>query len=130
MALHRLKKNKLWIWKAYDHLGHKLIDWQCGNRDCATLEILLDRLKAYKVVFYLTDKFEAYKSLIPNNRLFQGKDGTHAIERNNGRQRHWFGRFRRKSIMVSKSAYMVNITMAIFAAVHINKTLILPSTLC
>jgi hypothetical protein len=31
---------------------------------------------------------------------------TDAIERNHYRQRHWFGRFKRKSIMVSKSKEM------------------------
>jgi insertion element IS1 protein InsB len=43
-----------------------------------------------------------------------------AIERNNGRQRHWFARFRRKSIVVSKSFRMVELTMALFARFHVN----------
>jgi insertion element IS1 protein InsB len=50
-----------------------------------------------------------------------GKDKTVEIEQNNGAQRHWFARFRRKSIVVSKSREMVDVTMAIFAAVHVNK---------
>ena len=50
-----------------------------------------------------------------------GKDKTVEIERNNGVQRHWFARFRRKSIVVPKSKEMVDITMAIFAAIHVNK---------
>jgi insertion element IS1 protein InsB len=39
---------------------------------------------------------------------------THAIERHHGRQCHGFGRFKRKSIMVSKSKEMVDLTMALF----------------
>lgn len=57
---------------------------------------------------------------ISENDLFQGKSGTVAIERNNGRQRHWFARFRRKSIVVSKSLHMVELTMALFARFHVN----------
>lgn len=126
MALRKKKDNKLWIWKAYDSNRGKLLDWECGDRDNATLEKLLKRLEKFDVVFYFTDGYEPYRSLLPKKKLFQGKDGTHAIERNNGRQRHWFARFRRKSIVVSKTKEMVNITMAIFAAVVVNKTVKLP----
>src|SRR3954449_7185248 len=38
------KKNKLWIWLAFDRSGQRLIDWECGNRDAATLNRLLERL--------------------------------------------------------------------------------------
>jgi IS1 family transposase len=30
------KKNKLWIWLAFDRSGQRLVDWECGNRDAAT----------------------------------------------------------------------------------------------
>jgi insertion element IS1 protein InsB len=60
---------------------------------------------------------------ISENDLFQGKSGAVAIERNNGSQRHWFARFRRKSIVVSKSLYMVELTMALFARFHVRKCL-------
>jgi insertion element IS1 protein InsB len=45
---------------------------------------------------------------------------THAIERHHGRQCHGFGRFKRKSIMVSKSKEMVDLTMALFAKFWVN----------
>ena len=45
---------------------------------------------------------------------------THAIERHHGRQRHGFGRFKRKSIIVSKSKGMVDLTMALFAKFWVN----------
>jgi insertion element IS1 protein InsB len=45
---------------------------------------------------------------------------THAIERHHSRQRHGFGRFKRKSIMVSKSKEMVDLTMALFAKFWVN----------
>jgi insertion element IS1 protein InsB len=45
---------------------------------------------------------------------------THEIERTHGRQRHWFGRFKRKSIIVSESTEMVDLTMALFARFWVN----------
>jgi insertion element IS1 protein InsB len=45
---------------------------------------------------------------------------THAIERNHCRQRHWFGRFKRKSIIISKAQAMVDLTMALFAKLWVN----------
>ena len=44
---------------------------------------------------------------------------TPAIERNHCRQRHWFGRFKRKSI-IPKSKEMVDLTMALFAKFWVN----------
>ena len=54
--------------------------------------------------------------------MLQSKAETVAIERNNGRQRHRLARFRRKSIVVSKSAEMVDLTLGLFAAYNVNKT--------
>jgi IS1 family transposase len=69
---------------------------------------------------YCTDHWDAYASELPEGKLVQSKAETVAIERNNGRQRHWFARFRRRSIVVSKSLQMVDLTMALFARFHVN----------
>ena len=58
--------------------------------------------------------------MISDEKLFQGKSQTFYLEQNNGRQRHWFARFRRKSIVVSKTIEMVDLTMALFAKFHVN----------
>jgi insertion element IS1 protein InsB len=58
-------------------------------------------------------------SYTPGN-LVQSKAMTQGIERNHCRQRHWFGRFKRKSIIVSKSEEMVDLTMALFAKFWVN----------
>ena len=58
--------------------------------------------------------------MISDDKLFQGKSQTFYLEQNNGRQRHWFARFRRKSIVVSKTIEMVDLTMALFAKFHVN----------
>jgi transposase len=46
------KANQLWIWLAFCRDTGQLVDWQCGDRDQATLDQLLDRLKAWKVRLY------------------------------------------------------------------------------
>ena len=114
------KKNKLWIWKAFSRDTGELIAWECGDRDKATLKKLLTRLEDWQVKVYYTDDWKPYKSLIPAELLVQTKAETHAIERNNCQMRHWFGRFKRKSIIVSKSLERVNATIALFARFRTN----------
>jgi IS1 family transposase len=58
--------------------------------------------------------------VIPSEKLVMSKAHTDAIERNHGRQRHGFGRFKRKSIIVSKSKDIVDLTMALFARFRVN----------
>jgi insertion element IS1 protein InsB len=114
------KRQKLWIWKALDRETGQLLDWECGRRDKATLQKLVDRLAQWDVKVYCTDKWATYASVIPQDILVQSKATTHDIERNHCRQRHWFGRFKRKSIIVSKSTAMVDLTMALFAKFWVN----------
>src|SRR6186713_447183 len=116
------KKNKLWIWLAFDRSGQRLIDWECGNRDAATLNRLLERLKPWSVKLYCTDDYGPYHTLLPVGRHYIGKDETVAIERVNSRLRHWFARFRRRICVVSKALEMVDATIALFAAYHVNGT--------
>ncbi len=109
------KRHKLWIWKALDQGTGQLLDWECGRRDKATLKKMVDRLAQWDVKLYRTDHWAPYASIIPQDKLVQSKATTHAIERNPCRQRHWFGRFKRKPIIISKSKEMVDLTMALFA---------------
>lgn len=48
------------------------------------------------------------------------KARTEGIERNHCRQRHWCGRCKRKSSIISKSKDMVDLTMALFARFRVN----------
>jgi insertion element IS1 protein InsB len=114
------RRRKLWIWKALDRDTGQLLDWECGRRDKATLKKLVDRLLPGDVKVYGTAQWPTYASAIPQDTLVQSKAMTHDIERNHGRQRHWFGRFKRKSIIVSKSKEMVDLTIALFAKFWVN----------
>ena len=114
------KDEKLWIWKAINHATGELIDWECGDRSEKTAASLIERLKKIGARLYIADEYAVYANLIPIGQLYQGKDKTHGIERNNGRQRHWFARFRRRSIVVTKAVWMVDVTMALFARFRVN----------
>jgi insertion element IS1 protein InsB len=92
------------------------VDWECGGRDRATCERLLKRVKRWGARLYCADGWEAYAELLPVGRLYVGKDQTHGIERDHARQRHWLARFRRRSIVVSKSVRMIDASIALFAA--------------
>ncbi len=114
------KDHTLRIWKAINHATGELIDWECGDRSEKTAIAFIERLNKLGVKLYVTDEYAVYTSLIPIGKLYQGKDKADGIERNNGRQRHWFARFRRKSIVVSKAKWMVDVTMALFARFRVN----------
>jgi insertion element IS1 protein InsB len=91
------------------------VDWECGGRDKTTCERLIARLTRWRTRLYCTDAYAAYDVLLPVGQHYTGKDETHGIERDNGRQRHWLARFRRRSIVVSKSKRMVDVSLALFA---------------
>ena len=114
------KAQNLWIWKAYDRHRGRLIDWECGARDEATFRRLFERIARWRPRLICTDHFAPYEKVLAAGRHYQGKDHTVALEQNNGRQRHWVGACRRKSIIVSKSKAMVERRMALFAHLHVN----------
>ncbi len=91
------------------------MDWECGGRDKATCERLIERLQRWRTRLYCTDDYAAYTGLLPLGQHYTGKDETHGIERDNARQRHWLARFRRRSIVVSKTKRMVDVSLALFA---------------
>ena len=78
--------------------------------------------KPWSVTLYCTDDYAPYDTLLPVGRHYIGKDETVAIERINSRLRHWFARFRRRTCVVSKALEMVDATIALFAAYHVNRT--------
>jgi hypothetical protein len=75
---HFVKKRswKLWIWKAFERGTNRLIDWECGNRDQATLDRLLARLKRWSVRLFCTDDWAPYDAALPVGRHYIGKDQT------------------------------------------------------
>ena len=76
---------------------------------------LLERVERWSPRLYCTDDRAAYAALIPQGRLFVGKEETHGIERDHARRRHWPARFRRRTCVVSRAVRMVEASIALFA---------------
>ena len=125
MALSTLKKRQVWIWKAYCRTTKRLIDWECGTRDSETFKKLYRRLKKWNVKIYFTDRYGVYRDFISPKCLIQTKSRTHLIESNNFSQRHWFARFRKRTFCVSHSLHMLDLTMFLFASIHVNYSITL-----
>jgi insertion element IS1 protein InsB len=79
------------------------------------LKKMVDRLGQWDVQGYGTDQGATYAAVIPQDTLVQSQATTQDIKHNPCRQRHWCGRFKRRSIIVSQSQEMVDLTMALFA---------------
>ncbi|NBX77617.1 MAG: IS1 family transposase [Proteobacteria bacterium] len=114
MAFYRVKKNKLWVIKAIDRASGKTIAWVTGGRDTQTVKELYEKIKhCTKAIFY-TDNWDAFAKVLPKNRHVIGKKHTVSIERNNSNTRYYLGRFNRKTKIVSKSEYMVNLSLKLW----------------
>src|SRR4051794_37427791 len=115
VAFSKKKSAKLWVWKARDRATGRLLDWELGGRDKATCERLLERVERWNPRLYCADDWAAYAELIPQGRLYVGKEETPGIERDHARQRHWLARFRRRTCVVSKAKRTVEASIALFA---------------
>ena len=97
------------------------MDWEGGRRDAAPLKRVVDRLVPWQVTFACTDTWARSAAPILPDTPGQRKATTHAIARNHCRQRHWFGRLKRKAIIVSHVTEMVDVTMALCARFRVNE---------
>ena len=75
----------------------------------------MERLSRWKVELFCTDNWGVYPEVIVADKLYQSKSQTVYLEQNNGRQRHWFARFRRKSIVVSKRMSGIHLAIPVFS---------------
>ena len=119
MAFHPKKTQKLWIWRAYDPLARRTVAWVIGRRDDATCQKLLDKIGLEGKTF-VTDDWDGYHRLIPEEQLFTGKDLTVFIEQDNSNIRHFLARFRRRTKVVSKSEEMVDLSLRLYHHLHDN----------
>jgi len=110
VALPEKKSAKLWVWRAYDVDQRRTVAWVLGGRDDATCRRLLDKVGVNGKTF-VTDDWEGYHRVIPEDRLFTGKDLTFPIEQDNSNVRHCLARFRRRTKVVSKCRTMVDLSL-------------------
>ena len=111
-----VKKRKFWLIKALDRCSQRTIAWVLGSRDSATFRRLYDKVKHLKGCIFFTDSWDAFAEVLPPDRHIIGKSATHAIERDNSNTRHHLGRFTRRTKVVSKSSFMVDITIRLWCA--------------
>jgi insertion element IS1 protein InsB len=88
-------------------VARRTLAWELGGRDDATCERLLDKIGLGGKIF-LTDDWEGFHRLIPEEQHFTGKDLTFGIEQDNGDVRHHLARFRRRSKVTSRARHMVD----------------------
>jgi insertion element IS1 protein InsB len=117
MAFYRIKKNKVWVIKAIDRRTRRTVAWVLGRRDTATFRRLYDKVKHLKNCTFYTDDWEAFAKVLPSERHIIGKAHTIDIEHDNSNTRHHLGRFTRRTKVVSKKEFMVDLTLRIWHAV-------------
>src|SRR5215216_3127137 len=65
VALPEKKSEPLWVWKAWDRASGQLVDGECGGRDKATCERLIERLRRWRTRLYCADDYAVYGVLLP-----------------------------------------------------------------
>jgi insertion element IS1 protein InsB len=88
-------------------VARRALAWELGGRDEATCRRLLDKV-GIKGNIFLTDDWEGFHRLIPEDQLYTGKDLTFGIEQDNSNIRHYLARFRRRSKVTSRARHMVD----------------------
>jgi insertion element IS1 protein InsB len=93
------------------------VAWVLGGRDCATFQRLYNTVKHLENCTFYTDDWDAFSAVLPSERHIIGKAHTVGIERDNSNTRHHLGRFTRRTKVVSKKTFMVDLTLRIWHAV-------------
>lgn len=95
-----------------------------GSRYAAALSKLKCKLESAGITLrhVYTDDYPVYSAADFRQHTI-GKAHTHGVERDNARTRHWFARFRRRSLVVSKSAEMIDLTIKLYAHYHFDNHL-------
>ena len=114
MAFCSKKKNKCWVWLAYDRDGQRVCAVQLGRRYLQAAQGLWHQLEMFDLKHVCTDHYPAYRRIVPKDMHVETKSETAAIEGLNSRIRHYLARFRRKTFCYSKAVHMVKATLTIF----------------
>ena len=97
------KENKRWIWIAFDPILKVVVAYHIGGRGEKDAKKLWEKIpKRLKGCFFETDDWDAYKSIIPDDKHKIGKDLTYHIEGFNAGVRARVSRLVRKTLSFSK----------------------------
>jgi len=98
------KKNKRWIWVAYDPVHRLVVAYHIGGRGINAAKAFWEKIpKQLRGCYFETADWKAYQSIIPDNQHKVGKDLTFYIEGFNATIRARVSRLVRKSLSFSKS---------------------------
>jgi insertion element IS1 protein InsB len=100
------KKNRRWLWYAWEPRYKRIIAHAFGKRNTDALRALLALLKPFDISFFFTDDFSVYTKELPREKHVVGKRFTQRIERTNLTLRSRLKRLVRKTIGFSKSEEM------------------------
>lgn len=108
-----MEKNKVWIWRAIDGLSRHAIGCVLGDRTDGSLKKLIKKIDN-KICTFVTDDWEGYYRILPEDRHITGKDLTYPIEQTNSDIRHRLARFKRKTKASSRSLDMIKKSLKLF----------------
>lgn len=100
------KKNKRWLWYAWEPRFKRIIAHAFGKRNSQTFKHLQRLLASFTINFFCTDDFSVYSANLPREKHIVGKRYTQRIERTNLTLRTRLKRLVRKTIGFSKSEAM------------------------
>ncbi|HHP0494763.1 IS1 family transposase [Vibrio harveyi] len=100
------KKNRRWLWYAWEARYKRIIAHAFGKRNTDALRSLLTLLKQFDISFFFTDDFSVYAKELPREKHVVGKRFTQRIERTNLTLRSRLKRLVRRTIGFSKSEQM------------------------
>ncbi|HCJ9454240.1 TPA: IS1 family transposase [Escherichia coli] len=100
------KKRQRWLWYAWEPRLKRIIAHVFGSRSKKTLGKLLKLLSGFRIAFWCTDGYRAYKETLPSEKHILGKLYTQRIERENLTLRNRLKRLNRKTLGYSKSSGM------------------------
>jgi insertion element IS1 protein InsB len=119
VALPTKKTQKLWLLKVVSYPHGELVGHVLGNRSANTLAPLIaDTEELFSPTAYCADGWKVFNKLIPEEKLLQSKAVTHTVESHNASLRHWIGRFRRRTRIVSRSAKAVSESIVLAEYLH------------
>ena len=97
------KKEKRWIWIAYDPVHRLVVACHIGCRGIKSAKAFWKKIPdVLKKCSFETDDWDAYKSIIPSSKHKIGKDLTYYIEGFNATVRARVSRLVRKTLSFSK----------------------------
>ncbi len=114
MAFCGQKKDKCWVWIAYDRDAGKVCGFELGKRDAKTARKLTNQLELFDIDLFCTDEYPTYKKVLPEEKHVATKAETCAVEGFNSRVRHYLARFHRKTFCYSKALHMVHASLTVF----------------